>query len=99
MLNFAVSRSGGNLGVVSVDYLVTYHDADGTERTTSIGVQTSGTISFSSRQNSVSVSLNISEEGFIRANSVFRIHLNSLNLKQPGRFNHVLLLCLYYNIL
>ena len=86
VLNFAISRSGGILGAVSVEYLVTYHDTDGTERTTSIGVQRSGTISFSPGQNSVSVSLNISKEGFIRANSSFRIHLNSLNLKQPGRF-------------
>lgn len=86
VVTFAVSRSGGNLGKVSVGYLVTYHGTDGIEQTSSIGVQRSGTISFSPGQNNASVSLNISKEGFIRANSVFKIHLDSLKLIQPGRF-------------
>ena len=86
MVNFAVSRSGGTLGTVSVGYQVTYYTVDGTDHTTSIGIQKSGTISFSPVQNNVAVSLNISREGFIRANSVFRIKLTSLDLKRPGRF-------------
>ncbi|CAB4034949.1 G- coupled receptor 98-like, partial [Paramuricea clavata] len=83
MVNFAISRSGGNLGTVSVGYLVTYHAVDGSEHTTSIGIQRSGTILFSSGQSNAAISLNISREGFIRANSVFWIRLTSVKLVRP----------------
>jgi hypothetical protein len=86
MVNFAISRSGGNLGTVSVGYLVTYHAVDGSEHTTSIGIQRSGTILFSPGQSNAAISLNISREGFIRANSVFRIRLTSVKLVRPGKF-------------
>jgi hypothetical protein len=86
MVNFAVSRNGGILGTVAVGYVVSYHSVDGANHTTSIGIKTSGTVSFSPGGRSVAVSLNISKEGFIRANSVFRIRLTSLKLERPGRF-------------
>ena len=86
MVNFVISRTGGDFGTVSVDYIVTYYGVDGTNYTASIGIQNTGKVSFSSGQNNVSVSLSISSDGFIRANSVFRISLTSLNLLQPGRF-------------
>lgn len=85
MINFSISRSGGGLGTVSVGYLVTYHAADGTDLTTSIGIQSTGIVSFSPSESSLVVSLNISLEGFIRANSVFRMRLTSLKLEQPGK--------------
>ena len=86
MVNFAISRSGGTLGAVSVGYVVTYHAVDGADHTASTGIQNSGTVSFSLGESNVAVRLNISKEGFIRANSVFRIKLTSLKLEQPGRF-------------
>lgn len=88
MVNFEISRNGGNYGIVRVGYLVKYFAEDGTDHTTSIGIKTSGSISFSPGQVRASVGLNIPTGGFIRANSVFRITLDSLILVQPGTYDN-----------
>ena len=91
MLNFAILRNGGSSGEVTVDYLVTYLSADGADQTTSIGVQNSGSVTFSPGQHNAKVGLNISSEGFLRADSVFRIRLTSVKLNQPGTLRELFL--------
>lgn len=85
MADFMVNRHGGSLGKVRVSYEISYLLPDGSDRTFTMNISSSDSVSMVSGQRNVSVSFTISQEGFIRANAVFRILLTNVTLVEPGQ--------------
>ena len=85
MVDFMVNRHGGSLGKVRVNYEMSYLLPDGIDRTSTINISSSDSVSMVSGQRNVSVGFTISQEGFIRANAVFSILLTNVALIEPGQ--------------